>query len=48
MEGRSFREGIDSDGIVRVEGAAAEVGDHLEVEVVAAEGPELVARRTAA
>jgi len=48
VKGRSFREGIDSDGIVRVEGAAAEVGDHLEVEVVAAEGPELVARRTAA
>ncbi len=45
VEGRSFREGIDSDGIVRVEGAAAEVGDHLEVEVIAAEGPELVARR---
>jgi ribosomal protein S12 methylthiotransferase len=43
-EGRSFREGIDSDGIVRVEGAAAPVGDYIEVEVVAAEGPELIAR----
>jgi ribosomal protein S12 methylthiotransferase len=44
VEGRSFREGIDSDGIVRIEGAVAAVGDHLEVEVVAAEGPELIAR----
>jgi ribosomal protein S12 methylthiotransferase len=44
VEGRSFREGIDSDGIVRVEGAAAKVGEHLEVEIVAAEGPELIAR----
>ncbi len=44
VEGRSFREGIDADGIVRVEGAAAEVGAHLEVEIIAAEGPELVAR----
>jgi ribosomal protein S12 methylthiotransferase len=44
MEGRSFREGIDSDGIVRIEGATAAVGEHLEVEIVAAEGPELVAR----
>jgi ribosomal protein S12 methylthiotransferase len=44
IEGRSFREGIDSDGIVRIDGGVATVGDHLEVEVVAAEGPELVAR----
>ena len=43
-EGRSFREGIDSDGIVRVEQAAARPGDYLEVEVIAAEGPELLAR----
>jgi ribosomal protein S12 methylthiotransferase len=44
IEGRSFREGIDSDGIVRVEGAAATVGDHIQVEVTGAEGPELIAR----
>jgi MiaB/RimO family radical SAM methylthiotransferase len=44
IEGRSFREGIDSDGIVRVEGAAVKVGDHVPVRVVAAEGPELIAR----
>ncbi|HZD71007.1 MAG TPA: 30S ribosomal protein S12 methylthiotransferase RimO [Actinomycetes bacterium] len=44
VEGRSFREGIDSDGIVRVQDAAAKVGDHVEVQVVAAEGPELIAR----
>jgi ribosomal protein S12 methylthiotransferase len=43
-EGRSFREGIDSDGIVRVEGADAGVGEYLQVEIVAAEGPELLAR----
>jgi ribosomal protein S12 methylthiotransferase RimO len=43
-EGRSFREGIDSDGIVRVERAGAGVGEYLQVEIVAAEGPELVAR----
>jgi ribosomal protein S12 methylthiotransferase len=43
-EGRSFREGVDSDGIVRVERAAARPGDYLEVEVTAAEGPELLAR----
>jgi ribosomal protein S12 methylthiotransferase len=43
-EGRSFREGIDSDGIVRIEQAAARPGDYLEVEVIAAEGPELLAR----
>ena len=44
-EGRSFREGIDSDGVVRIERAAARPGDYLEVEVTAAEGPELLARR---
>jgi ribosomal protein S12 methylthiotransferase len=44
IEGRSFRESIDSDGIVRVEGAVATVGDHIQVEVTGAEGPELVAR----
>lgn len=47
-EGRSFREGIDSDGIVRIERAAARAGDYLEVEVTAAEGPELLARRVTA
>src|SRR6266511_102222 len=44
-EGRSFREGVDSDGIVRIEQAAARPGDYVEVEVTAAEGPELLARR---
>ena len=44
-EGRSFREGVDSDGIVRILRAAARVGEYLQVEVVAAEGPELLARR---
>jgi ribosomal protein S12 methylthiotransferase len=44
-EGRSFREGIDSDGIVRIEQAEARPGDYLEVEVVGAEGPELLAER---
>jgi tRNA A37 methylthiotransferase MiaB len=43
-EGRSFREGIDSDGIVRVEGADTTVGEYLQVEIRAAEGPELLAR----
>jgi ribosomal protein S12 methylthiotransferase len=47
-EGRSFREGIDSDGVVRVERAAARPGDDLKVEVIAAEGPELLARRITA
>jgi ribosomal protein S12 methylthiotransferase len=47
-EGRSFREGIDSDGAVRVERAAARPGDYLEVEVIGAEGPELLARRVTA
>ncbi len=44
-EGRSFREGADSDGVVRIEQVAARPGDYLEVEVIAAEGPELLARR---
>jgi len=44
-EGRSFREGIDSDGIIHIEGAArAAVGDYLRVEVVEANGPELLAK----
>jgi ribosomal protein S12 methylthiotransferase len=47
-EGRSFREGIDSDGAVRVERAGASPGDYLEVELIAAEGPELLARRVTA
>jgi ribosomal protein S12 methylthiotransferase len=47
-EGRSFREGIDSDGVVRVERAAVRPGDYLKVEVIAAEGPELLARRVTA
>ena len=47
-EGRSFREGIDSDGIVRIERAVARPGEYLEVEVTGAEGPELLARRVTA
>jgi len=48
-EGRSFREGPESDGIVRVAGlAAASAGDYAEVEITAAEGPELLARPVAA
>ena len=43
-EGRSFREGVDCDGVVRVEGCRARVGEYLRVVVTAAEGPELVAR----
>ena len=43
-EGRSFREGVDADGVVRVEDCQAQVGDYLPVVVTAAEGPELVAR----
>jgi ribosomal protein S12 methylthiotransferase len=43
-EGRSFREGVDCDGVVRVEGHRGPVGEYLRVEVTAAEGPELVAR----
>ncbi|HEU4399171.1 MAG TPA: 30S ribosomal protein S12 methylthiotransferase RimO [Actinomycetota bacterium] len=43
-EARSFREGVDCDGVVRVEGHQGRVGEYLRVEVTAAEGPELVAR----
>jgi len=45
-EGRSFREGIDSDGAIRVEGAGQRVsiGDYLRVEVSAAQGPELLGK----
>ncbi len=44
-ESRSFREGIDSDGVIQVEGAAlAAVGDYLHVEVIEANGPELTAK----
>jgi ribosomal protein S12 methylthiotransferase len=44
-EGRSFREGPESDGIVRIPGiATATAGDYVAVEVTAAEGPELLAR----
>jgi ribosomal protein S12 methylthiotransferase len=43
-EGRSFREGVDCDGVVRIEGHRARVGEYLRVEVTAAEGPELHAR----
>jgi ribosomal protein S12 methylthiotransferase len=43
-EGRSFREGVDCDGVVRVQGHQGRVGEYLRVEVTAAEGPELVAR----
>jgi ribosomal protein S12 methylthiotransferase len=43
-EGRSFREGVDCDGVVQVEGHQGRVGEYLRVEVTAAEGPELVAR----
>ena len=43
-EGRSFREGVDCDGVVRVEGHRGPVGEYLRVQVTAAEGPELVAR----
>jgi ribosomal protein S12 methylthiotransferase len=48
VEGRSFREAPDADGVVRVEGAARSVGvgEYLPVVVTAAEGPELVARPT--
>ena len=47
-EGRSFREGVDCDGVVRVEGRRARVGEYLPAVVTAAEGPELVARPAAA
>jgi ribosomal protein S12 methylthiotransferase len=43
-EGRSFREGVDSDGVVLVEGHQGRVGEYLRVEVTAAAGPELLAR----
>jgi ribosomal protein S12 methylthiotransferase len=43
-EGRSFREGVDCDGVVRVEDHQGRVGEYLRVEVTSAEGPELVAR----
>jgi ribosomal protein S12 methylthiotransferase RimO len=44
-EGRSFREAPESDGLVRVEGAAAaKVGEYMAVEVTGAQGPELLAR----
>jgi MiaB/RimO family radical SAM methylthiotransferase len=43
-EGRSFREGVDCDGVVRIEGHPGRLGEYLRVEVTAAEGPELVAR----
>src|SRR5919204_2910006 len=44
VEGRSFREAPEVDGLVRVEGAPAQVGDYLAVTVTAADGPELRAR----
>jgi ribosomal protein S12 methylthiotransferase RimO len=44
VEGRSFREAPDADGVVRVEGTAARVGEYLPVVVTAARGPELLAR----
>jgi ribosomal protein S12 methylthiotransferase len=43
-EGRSFREGVDCDGVVRIDGHQGRVGEYLRVEVTAAEGPELHAR----
>jgi ribosomal protein S12 methylthiotransferase len=44
-EGRSFREGPESDGIVRVPALiGAAVGDYVQVEVTAADGAELLAR----
>jgi ribosomal protein S12 methylthiotransferase len=44
-EGRSFREGPDSDGVVRIEGTPeVTVGEYLPVVVTTAEGPELLAR----
>jgi ribosomal protein S12 methylthiotransferase len=46
VEGRSFREAPDADGVVRVEEAPASigVGEYLAVVVTAAQGPELLAR----
>jgi MiaB/RimO family radical SAM methylthiotransferase len=43
-EGRSFREGVESDGIVRVQARNVAVGEYLRVLVTGAEGPELLAR----
>lgn len=43
-EGRSFREGIDSDGAIRLEGGPFRAGEYVRALVTAAEGPELVAR----
>ncbi len=45
-EGRSFREGVESDGIVRVQAPARSirVGEYLRVVVTGANGPELLAR----
>ena len=43
-EGRSFREGPESDGVVRVPGlTTAAAGDYVEVEFTAADGAELLA-----
>jgi tRNA A37 methylthiotransferase MiaB len=44
VEGRSFREAPDADGVVRVDGASLTVGEYLPVVVTAAQGPELLAR----
>ena len=45
VEGRSFREAPDADGVVRVEGASrVTAGEYLPVVVTAAQGPELLAR----
>jgi tRNA A37 methylthiotransferase MiaB len=45
VEGRSFREAPDADGVVRVDGASrVTVGEYLPVVVSAAQGPELLAR----
>jgi MiaB/RimO family radical SAM methylthiotransferase len=45
VEGRSFREAPDADGVVRVDGASrVTVGEYLPVVVTAAQGPELLAR----
>jgi len=43
-EGRSFREGVESDGIVRVQARTVRVGEYLRVVVTGANGPELLAR----
>ncbi|HXP14081.1 MAG TPA: 30S ribosomal protein S12 methylthiotransferase RimO [Actinomycetes bacterium] len=45
VEGRSFREAPDADGVVRVEGGhGLRVGEYLPVVVTAGQGPELLAR----